>query len=229
MKKYAGSLLLILVTWLSACTPLAAPTPATPTAALAVPSPTSTPLPPAIIMHAEIGCLSTPQDGILVATFQSGDTVPLVGKDDYGEYWVVIDPVSGSGCWIPREGTSSQGIVDYLPNLVPPPTPMPRKPAAPGNITAILESCGHGPNRFNRDWIPIVVVSWEDLSDDEDSFLIHRYGQVVGRASRDETSYRDSFTVTTNGEVNVIYAVNSYSRLGGESEPVEVKLHFVCK
>ncbi len=214
---------------LSACQPSrAVPMPVAPSGTAPAPSPTSTSLPPAILIHEDLRCLTTPQEGgELVATFHSGDTVPVVGKDDYGEYWVVIDPASGTGCWISRAGTSSQGIVDYLPNLLPPPTPMPRKPAAPGDLQAVLDNCGRAPDQY--EWLPVVILTWEDLSDNEDAFQIYRHGQLVEYVDRGITRYRDAFTVKSNGEVDVTYSISSYSRAGGESEQVEIRLHFVCK
>lgn len=231
MKKNAARLLLILGIGLSACTPPATPTPTTtaPAIAIATFSPTQTPLPPSILIHQEMDCLANPKEaGEPVATFHNGDLVSVAGKDDYGEYWVVIDPISGTGCWIPREGTSSQGIIDYLPNLVPPPTSKPRKPAAPGNFKAVMENCARGPNA-EKEWIPVVLLSWEDLSDNEASFLIYRYGQLIEYTARDETRFRDAFTVRSNGEVKVTYSISSFSRSGGESDQIEVELHFFCK
>ena len=224
MKKYAAGLIFILV--LFACTPPATPIPTTSPEITAVPTPTGTPPPPAIIIHREVDCLTTSQEaGELVVTFHSGDIVPLVGKDDYGEYWVVIDPASDTGCWIPREDTSSQGIVDYLPNLVPPPTSMPHSPDAPGSLQASLEGCG----RSNKDWIPIVILNWEDLSDNEDSFLLFRNGQLIESAGQDEIQYRDVLPVQISPDVNVNYAIRAFSRTTGESEQVEIDVHFLCK
>ncbi|HEY6074844.1 MAG TPA: hypothetical protein VIV15_16045 [Anaerolineales bacterium] len=231
MMKNPASLLFVLVIGLSACTPPAtlAPTPTAPVETIAAPSPTSTPLPPAIIINKEMGCLSTPQEGgQLVATFHTGDTVLVVGKDDYGKYWVVIDPASGTGCWISREGTSVQGIVDYLPNLVPPPTPFPHKPAAPGNLKAVLESWQRAPNSANKEWIPVVVLTWEDKSDNEDSFSIYKFGNWIGHVGCDETRYRDGFTIQSDGKGAVTYAISSYSNSNGESDLVEITLDFQC-
>ena len=116
---------------------------------------------------------------MLIATFAQGQQLDLVGKDDYGEYWVVIDPTSQIGCWLKREATVAQGIADYLPNLVPPPTPFAERPGAPGNLTVVLHSCERQPNHQPVQWTVVIMLKWEDNSGNESYFRVFKNDSLL--------------------------------------------------
>lgn len=226
---------LIAALWLglSACSPPAPALPARQAATNTVTplSPTSTPqLPPTISTQAETSCYGGPgEDSVLIATFPQGQQLDLVGKDDYGEYRVVIDPASRIGCWLKREDTVAQGITDYLPNLVPPPTPFADQPSAPGNLTAVLDSCGRVPNHPPMQWTVVIMLRWEDNSSNESYFRVFKTGYLLEYLDADVTQYKDVFTITGVDSGQARYGVDAYARDGGLSGGVETEVQFQCR
>ncbi len=165
----------------------------------------------------------------LIATFQSGEEVQLVGKDDYGEYWIVIDPESQKGCWIGRQNTSAQGETDYLLNLVPPPTPMATAPAAPENFRAVQQTCTILKTARPIVWEILVVLAWEDRANNEDIYRLYRNGIIFDYLEKDSTEYRETFRVKADNNSDVKYKIEAINYDGGASEAREISVSYSCK
>ena len=206
-------------------TPDALPTAIPVTATLA-----ATPMPPTILIEQEMDCSGGPGDEYsLIATFRSGEEVRVVGKDDYGEYWIVIDPGSQKGCWIGRENTSAQGETDYLPNLVPPPTPMAAALAAPENFRLVQVSCSVVQSARPIRWEISVVLAWDDSENDVDGYRLYRDGILVANPDKDIVEYKESFLVRAEEDNDITYKIEAIRYGGGASEASEISVSYVCK
>ncbi|MEW6030102.1 MAG: hypothetical protein AB1554_11565 [Chloroflexota bacterium] len=211
----------------SASTPTATPIPATPTITL-------TPAPPTILIGSKTDCFGGPgADYRLIASFEAGDEVKVVGKDDYGEYWIVVDPKSGRGCWIRREGTTAQGITDYLPNLLPPPTPLPDPPAAPTNLAARYDCARVTPPstyQNHPDMMNLTIdVTWEDKADNETSYRVYVNGNLQDSLDANATAYRLAFQVKVDQTGAVLFGVEAYNTISGTSERAEITVSYSCQ
>ncbi|MEW6239382.1 MAG: hypothetical protein AB1564_01045 [Chloroflexota bacterium] len=236
LKLLCYSITTMLVLVLYACNPAAEGPSALPTATPVPAAPTVTPIPgpPSILIGSQTDCFGGPgADYRLIASFESGDEVEVVGKDDYGEYWIVVDPKSGRGCWIRREGTTVQGITDYLPNLLPPPTPLPDPPAAPGNLTARYDCIRAVPAanyHYRPDMMNLTIdVTWEDNADDETSYRVYVNGNLEDSLDANTTAYRLAFQVKVDQTGAVLFGVEAYNTISGTSERAEITVSYSCQ
>ncbi len=235
-KLLCHSITTVMVLILSACNPAAGGSAATSTATPipSTPTVTPTPAPPSILIGAKTDCFSGPGAGYrLIASFESGDEVEVVGKDDYGEYWIVIDPKSGRGCWIRREGTTAQGVTDYLPNLLPPPTPLPDPPAAPANLTARYD-CTPTKNapqpRPSLSMADLTIyVSWEDEANNESSYRVYVNGAMQALLDQNATTYKQTISIREDQTGTVLVGVEAYDPVLGPSERIEMPISYSCK
>lgn len=235
-KLLIHSIRILLGLILVSCTPAAGGPVESPSATPIPSTPTVTPTsgPPTILIGSKTDCFGGPgADYRLIASFEAGDEVEVVGKDDYGEYWIVVDPQSGKGCWIRREGTTAQGVTDYLPNLLPPPTPLPDPPAAPGNPTARYD-CALAPlpssYRTPVDMMDLTIdLTWVDNADDETSYRVYVNGNLQDSLDANTTAYRLAFQVKVDEAGAVIFEIEAYSIYSGPSERLEITVPYSCK
>lgn len=238
-KLLCFSITIILELVLSACNPAAGAPAVTPSATSVPPAPTITPTPgpPSILIGSKTDCFGGPgADYRLIASFEAGDEVEVVGKDDYGEYWIVVDPKSGRGCWIRREGTTARGVTDYLPNLLPPPTPLPDPPAAPTNLSAHYD-CTRAvraapPFSYQNpvDMMNLTIdLTWEDNADDETSYRVYINGNLEDSLDANTTTYRATLSVKVDQAGAVLFGIEAYSITSGTSERVEIAVSYSCQ
>jgi uncharacterized protein YgiM (DUF1202 family) len=87
----------------------------------------------------------------LVIVLHPGETAEVVGKDAYGNYWIIKDPKNPSvTCWLCNKNATVTGDTSKLPVVESPPTPTPK----PGMITevsiAVSNPVLHSPNCGNN-------------------------------------------------------------------------------
>jgi hypothetical protein len=190
------------------------------------PSETPTPQPVMITASEAVQCTSGPGEGyILISTIEPGTAMELVGTDASGNYWIVIDRESRKGCWVESRITSTQGQTGDLPILIPPPT-LAAKPAAPENLSIryLCTTKGKGQNQVT------LYLEWEDKSNTETGYEIHRYRDLLKIIEADSTSFADSFGVgigvPSAGSVTyVIIAFNEH----GKSLKLQGEIYYNCK
>jgi hypothetical protein len=95
------------------------------------PSPTFTFTPEPVTITGFISkatnCRLGPQDIYeLIHIFKQGTFVDMLGKNEAGSFYYVVDQGSGTiKCWIWKEYTTPEGNVAKLPVFTPPPSPVP--------------------------------------------------------------------------------------------------------
>ncbi|MEW6713211.1 MAG: hypothetical protein AB1403_25550, partial [Candidatus Riflebacteria bacterium] len=173
----------------SACSPATTPRPAEPASAATqsqtpIPptstvTPTVPPLPPVVSAKEQANCYSGPgENGYnLIATFENGDQMDVVGRDSSGTYWIVMDKNSNKGCWVESRYISIQGEVGALPNLIPPPTTVSR-PDAPGGIEITYTCEKTRPSRERAVYHIAITITWIDASNNEKGFEIYKEGKL---------------------------------------------------
>ena len=218
-------LLLIVILTLSSCMPALTPAP-TPTmepatATLPVPTATSTPLPPSIHVSAAVECTGGPGSGYRsVASIPAGAELKVVGKDSSGQYWIVMEPQTGKGCWIAAGQTSGQGDTSTLPELIPGPTIV-AAPAAPANLKAVAVCGNEGMYTGAK-----ITITWEDRSDNETGFELLMNRSPHKQLDKDTTQYSEFIRAHAKAQAFVYWlrAVNE----NGKSAIVEASVSFYC-
>ena len=100
-------------------------------------APTATKKPSLVINKDDSKCRSGPgPDFKVIASYNTGTTVDLVGKDSADSYWLVKDPTSLDICFIQAGDSTPGGSYENLPEVTPQPVVNNNVPARPGSITA---------------------------------------------------------------------------------------------
>jgi hypothetical protein len=107
------------------------------------PSVTPSPLAPLVSVSGNTNCRTgnaTVYD--LVFIMMVGQTAEVVGRDAYGQYWVIQDPSHPTrSCWLWGHYATVTGDWSALPIVTPPPSPTP--PPNPPGFTATYLSVTH--------------------------------------------------------------------------------------
>lgn len=184
-RNHINALLFAIFLTMAACSSTPAPTevtmPATETltpSATPFPTATQTPLPPVILANEQVNCYSGPGENgyLLVATFESGEQMDVVGKDATGQYWIVMDSKSNKGCWVESQYTSMQGFQETLPVLIPAPT-ITTRPNSPQNID-VTYTCEKGGKPWNSYFYLSILITWVDTSSNETGFEVYKNGNL---------------------------------------------------
>ena len=199
---------------------LAEPTPTAtfvPTATpISPPTFTATPIPPKLSVPTDVPCRAGPSDQYeLVVNLPAGVQVEIVGKAE--TFWIVKSP-QGADCWVADQEVAIEGEVSALPNVDPPPTPMPTIPIAPDHVGLISRNCW-----VDRSVKPLMAVNefrltWRDLSNNEDGFWVYRDGDRVAELEPNRTDVIDVIVVRNN-RVHYYY-VTAYNEVGSSKSEV---------
>jgi hypothetical protein len=129
----------------------------------ATPSVTPPPSPPVVSVSGNTNCRSgnaTVYD--LVFVLMVGQTAEVVGRDAYGQYWVIRDPSHPADtCWLWGHYATVTGDSSGLPIATPPPTPTP-----PPSFTFSYDFWGVGPGYqcFRFDVTNTGSLTWESYA-----------------------------------------------------------------
>ena len=129
-----------------------------------------------------------------VDALPAGQSVPIVGRNDDGSWFMVQRP-SGGSCWVSAVTLSvcgdvgSVGVVaaPQLPAAPPPPPeppPAAAKPAAPGNLRVDQHVCEGSKYA--------VTLAWEDAADNESGYRVYRSKSLIATLGPDSSDYTDS-------------------------------------
>jgi uncharacterized protein YgiM (DUF1202 family) len=100
--------------------------------------PTHTPGGPTVSVSVDTNCRIGPGNAYeMVGGLKVGETAAVVGKDAFGEYWIIEDENTPDGtCWIWGQYATVKGNTDNLPVVAAPPTPTPTPTQPPSIILA---------------------------------------------------------------------------------------------
>jgi uncharacterized protein YgiM (DUF1202 family) len=177
---------------LLASTPFASPAAATPTTK-----------PTLVINKDNSKCRSGPGTNFkVIASYNTGTHVDLVGKDTADSYWQVKDPASLNTCWVQAQDATPGGSFDSLPEVTPQVTTT-KAPAQPGSIVYT----------FTCDNTSVTTkLSWSDNANDENGFHLYRQGTQIADLPPNSTSYTDTVPYTLGSQMT--YAVEAYNDVG---------------
>src|SRR5512135_1617653 len=168
---------------------------------------------PALFIHTDKAtCRTGPgTDFKVVATFAAGTTVDMAGKDTTDSYWIVIDPATGSLCWIQAQDATPSGSFDLLPDM----TPQASTQTVPAKPTALGWPffCA-----YNADGSYTVTtqLSWMDVANNENGYRIYRNGAQIADLPANTTTYKDKVDVPAN--TAVVYSVEAYNDAGASPQ-----------
>jgi hypothetical protein len=183
-------------------------------------TPTSTPSVPMVSVNSATNCRtgnSTAFDWLY--TMNPGETAEVVGKNTASGYWIIKYP--GGQCWLWGQYATVTGDTSGLPELPPPPTPTPSKPAAPSHFDVSF-TCTLGGS-------PIIVhqvhadLSWTDNATNEEGYYVYRNGTLLATLPADSTSYSDDTTMAGMIIIGstppvIVYEVQAFNSAGKSSK-----------
>jgi hypothetical protein len=183
----------------------------TPTATSSLPTSTATAKPTLKINADGTECRRGPDaNAALVATFDAGVTVDLVGKDNVNSFWVVVDPTSHNLCWVQGAEGTPGGSYQTVAEVTPPPSSTsnaPKAPARPAFVRYAFQcSFGSGGTEVKVD------LSWPDAADNETGYYVYRDGSQIADLPANSTSYSDT-TSAASGHI-FVYGVAAHNDSG---------------
>lgn len=199
-------------------------TPIPPTSTVA---PTVTPLPPVVSAKEQVNCYSGPgENGYkMVATFESGEQMDVVGRDASGTYWIVMDKKSNKGCWVESQYISLQGEAGSLPYLIPPPTTVSR-PNAPEGVEITYRCEKTGP-AWDRSYHIAITITWIDTSNNEKGFEVYKEGKLWKTFEANITEAKEDLNSKLKVYGNTTYAILAFNEVG-KSVRVEKVFTYLC-
>jgi len=188
--KFPSLAFLAVCLLVTACSPAITPSvtqvfpTSSPTLVPVISTETPKPLPPMASAKEKVDCYGGPDENgyPLVATFETDETMEIVGREESAGYWIVMDAKSGKGCWVKGQSVQTQGAVEPLPILIPAPT-VAARPNAPGNLE-VFSVCYTG-----RESHISVILKWEDRSNNETGFVIYRNDKELVVLNANTTQY----------------------------------------
>jgi hypothetical protein len=87
---------------------------------------TSTSEVPMVSVSVDTNCRTGPgQQFDYVGALFAGETAEVVGKEEFGNYWIIKNPDRPGECWLWSQYATVNGNTSGLPVMTPPPTPTP--------------------------------------------------------------------------------------------------------
>jgi hypothetical protein len=168
---------------------------------------------PTLFIHTDnSACRGGPgADFKVIATFPAGTTVDMVGKDTADGYWIVLDPTSGSSCWVQAQDGTPAGSFDAVPEMTP--------QVATGNVPAkptFLRWPFYCTYNSDGSYTLTVQLGWTDASNNENGFRIYRSGAQIAELPANTTTFNE--TVTVPGSTVIVYGVQAYNDAGASAQ-----------
>ena len=148
----------------------------------------------------------------MIATYNAGTTVNLVGKDSADSYWVVLDPTSHSQCWISVQDATPGGSFDTIPEM----TPQPISEKVPGKPSK-------GVWNFACDNTTLTtILGWQPTTGTVNGYRIFRQGNQIADVPASQTSYTEKVPFRYGSSMQ--YSVTAYNE-AGMSPPLNWDFH----
>jgi hypothetical protein len=163
---------------------------------------------PTLFINNNIQCRTgTNTNFRVIATFTTGTTVEIIGKDSAASAWLVKVPNSAEACWVMALDASPGGSYENLPEVTPQPSTQ-KPPAIPGSISwPFICSYAHGVVYEVK-----IDLSWMDSGHNANGFRVYRSDIQIADLPATITSFED----TTNVEIGtqLKYSVEAYNDVG---------------
>jgi hypothetical protein len=189
----------------------------TPTASV-----TPTPGAPLASVSSPTNCRTGPSTAYdLVTSLAVGQTAEVVGKDTHDNYWIIKTGGGSGRCWLWGQYATVTGNTGNLPEIKPPPTPMPTKPAAPTGFGGSISACKGGVSGTELDEFGHIDLHWNDVAENEDGYHIYRDGKRVATLDANSTSFSDDVSMYQElslGPPHVTYAVEAFNKAGASKQ-----------
>lgn len=189
----------------------------------ATPRPSVTPTTkPALFINNNIQCRTgTNTNFRIIASFASGTTVEIVGKNTAASAWLVKVPNSTETCWVMALDGSPGGSYESLPEVTPLPSSQ-KPPTIPQNISyPFLCSYAH-----DIVYTVKVDLSWYDPGQDANGYHVYRFDTPIADVPANITSYEDTTDVQIGTQLK--YSVEAYNDVG-VSPRQTITINSICK
>ncbi len=178
-------------------TPFASPIPATPTPGKAL-----------LYINTDNAKCRTGegQNFKVVASFATGTTLEMVGKDTTKGYWEVRVPGSAEACWVQIQDGTPSGSYESLPEVTPQAGAQ-NPPGRPGRRNW----------NFSCDNTSLTtILSWSATTNDVNGYRVYRLGSQIADLAATTTTYTE--TIAFRYGSHMTYAVEAYNDAGTSSQ-----------
>lgn len=191
-------------------------------------APTSTPVPPMLMVGGDIPCYAGPgPDYETVATISIVITVEVLSKDSKGDFWIVKTPDGNNQCWIESKYSTIIGQANTIPALAAEavPTRTMILPVTPNNLTAavscnpIREYNGGWPRATDKKTV-FIKLHWINI-EKETGVRLFKNGALLTEIQANISDYTDEFVLEKGSPVKVLYTLEAFNEFGA-SPTIEV-------
>lgn len=200
--------------------------------------PTATPTPiPLITINQKTDCHSGPgNDYETIATFEAGQQVEVVGRDNVQLFWIVKTS-DDKDCWIDSKSvTFLAGEIIILPEFTPPPVPTPAPPVAPSDLNIIaecepiyeklLERYAAQPKIAGS--IIRYTLTWKDNANNEMGYQLLKNSESFMLLPPDTSSYIDTISFpSATINYSITFGLVAYNE-AGQSRILEMTIYKAC-
>jgi hypothetical protein len=190
---------------------------------ISTPKPAATPTTrPTLFINNNIGCRTGSNTNFrVIATFTTGTTVDIIGKNTAASAWLVKVPNSAETCWVMALDASPGGSYENLPEVTPQPSNQ-KPPSIPGSISyPFICSYAHDITYEVK-----INLSWFDPAHNANGFHVYRSDIQIADLPAVTTSYADTTNVVVGTQLK--YSVEAYNDVG-VSPRHTITINSICK
>jgi hypothetical protein len=177
---------------------------------------------PTLYINNNIPCRTgTKTNFKVVATFQPGTILEIVGKYSVDSAWLVRAPNSQITCWVLAQDASPAGSYDNLPEVTPLPSTQ-KAPAIPGSISWPF-FCSYVQGEVYE---VKINLSWANSVHDANGYRVYRFDTQIADLPASTTSFADTTNVNLGSQLT--YSVEAYNDVG-VSPRKTITINSICK
>ena len=184
------------------------------------PAPTPTTR-PSLYINNTVPCRTgTKPNFRIVATFNPGTVVEMLGKNTADSAWLVKLPNSGGFCWVLAQDASPSGSYGNLPEVTPQPSTQ-KLPVAPASLSwPFICSYVQG-NVYEVK----INLSWTNYANDANGYRVYSFDTQITDLPDSITTFSDSTNVNLGSQL--IYSVEAYND-AGVSPRKSITINSIC-
>jgi hypothetical protein len=162
---------------------------------------------PFLTVLEQTNCRTGPGQGYeVVFTYLPNKKLPILGRYDVENYWLVKSDESPTGqCWLWGEYVEVAGSYWVVPSVTPPPTAT-LAPPVEASIQKWEFFCSNATSTMQ------ITIKWTDQSNNELGYRVLRNGQVIAELPANSNSYSESITMFAGD--NAVYQIEVYNITG---------------